>query len=156
MRFGDTLQGCRFDWRKSTRIDDDVYIGGNVLLGPIHAARRSAALLGSVVTRDLAENRVYAGVPAIDVTEKTGPHFEEVPTEEKFRRMLLELAKFRERDREGDAIQIVRDWPAKMLPDVSYFNVATREYTKRLTDVEIRFMLFLLTPIKFFPLVVVP
>jgi hypothetical protein len=70
--------------------------------------------------------------------------------------MLLELAKFRERDREGDAIQIVRDWPAKMLPDVSYFNVATREYTKRLTDVEIRFMLFLLTPIKFFPLVVVP
>jgi acetyltransferase-like isoleucine patch superfamily enzyme len=156
MRFGDTLQGCRFDWRKSARIDDDVYIGGNVLIGPIHAAKKSAALLGSVVTKDLAENRVYAGVPAIDVTERTGPHFEEVPTEEKLRRMLSELAKFRERDREGDAIQIVRDWPATMYPDVSYFNVATRQYTKRLTDVEIRFMLFLLTPIKFYPLVVAP
>lgn len=156
MRFGDTLQGCRFDWRKSARIDDDVYIGGNVLLGPIHAAMRSAALLGSVVTRDMAENRVYAGVPATDVTEKTGPHFVDVPLEEKFNRMVTEVAKFRDGDDEGDAIQVVRDWPATMSPDVSYFNVATRQYTKRLTDVEIRFMLFLLTTIKFYPLVDVP
>jgi hypothetical protein len=35
--------------------------------------------------------------------------------------------------------------------EVTYFNVATREYTKRLSEVEVKFMLHLLMPIKFFP-----
>ena len=151
MRFGDTLQGCRFEWNRDLVIEDDVYVGGNSLLGPIHAGRRSAALLGSVVTSDMYENRVYAGVPAVDITHKVGHHFSDVDVDTKFRTMVDKLEEFKAQRPGIQDIEIVKDWPNEKDPNVSYFNVSTREYTKRLAPSEVDFMLFLLTPIKFYP-----
>ena len=151
MRFGDTLQGCRFEWYRDLAIGDDVYVGGNSLLGPITAARKSAALLGAVVTSDMAENRVYAGVPAVDITHKVGPHYIDVSVDQKFQTMVAKLREFREKEASDVPIEIVKDWPPVMESSISYFNVSTREYTKRGSDFEFRFMLFLLTPIKFYP-----
>jgi len=47
----------------------------------------------------------------------------------------------------------VKEWPSKLERDVTYFNVSTREYTKRLSDSEIAFMLHLLVKIKFYPVI---
>lgn len=152
MKFGDTLQGCRWEWRKELLIGDDVYFGGNSLVGPITAEDQSLALMGSVVTHDMKRNRVYAGVPAIDITEKVGVHYEPVSDAEKYRRLTAELVKFAAGRDLSSQIQIVTEWPDSMRNEISYFNVATREYTKRLSDTEVQFMLHLLMPIKFYPL----
>jgi hypothetical protein len=151
MKFGDTLQGCRWEWRRELLVGDDVYFGGNSLVGPITAGDRSLALMGSVVTHDMEPNRVYAGVPAVDISDKVGLHYEEVSVDEKFSRLLNEFEKFSSGRQLEHEIQIVKQWPDDMRPEVTYFNVATREYTKRLSRTEIDFMLHLLMPIKFYP-----
>jgi len=153
MKFGDTLQGCRWEWRRELLVGDDVYFGGKSLVGPITAEDQSLALMGSVVTRDMQRNRVYAGVPAVDITDKVGVHYEEVPLDTKLDVLRMKLQEFAaSRDIEG-RIQVVKAWPENMHHDVTYFNVATREYTKRLSNIEVEFMLFLLMPIKFYPVI---
>ena len=67
------------------------------------------------------------------------------------RRLEEKLREFSEVHNVENQIQIVKDWPLAMEPEVTYFNVSTREYTKRLTKIEIAFILFLLMPIKFYP-----
>lgn len=151
MKFGDTLQGCRWEWQRELIIGDDVYFGGNSLIGPITAENQSLALMGSVVTHDMRKNRVYAGVPAVDITDKVGAHYEEVSIDKKFELMQDKLREFSTKHNPGQQIQIVRDWPKSMDHEITYFNVTTREYTKRLSEVEVQFMLHLLMPIKFFP-----
>lgn len=71
-RFGDTLQGCRFNTEKEMFIEHDVWFVGHCIVSPIHAKPWSMALVGSVVTKDMEENRIYAGVPACDVSNKLG------------------------------------------------------------------------------------
>ena len=151
MKFGDTLQGCRWEWKKELIICDDVYFGGNSLVGPITAEDQSLALMGSVVTHDMKCNRVYAGVPAADITDKVGVHYEQVSDAEKYRRLSAELDAFAAGRALSNQIQVVTEWPDSMMEEVSYFNVVTREYTKRLSDLEVEFMLHLLMPIKFYP-----
>ena len=151
MKFGDTLQGCTWEWRRELIIGNDVYFGGKSLVGPITAEDQSLALMGSVVTHDMKQNRVYAGVPAVDITDKVGVHYEAVSVDEKKRRLEEKLREFSEVHNVENQIQIVIDWPLAMEPEVTYFNVSTREYTKRLTKIEIAFILFLLMPIKFYP-----
>lgn len=151
MKFGDTLQGCRWEWQRELNIGDDVYFGGNCLVGPITAENQSLALMGSVVTHDMRQNRVYAGVPAIDITDKVGTHYEEIPIEQKFQLLQAKLREFSDHFDPSEQIEIVKEWPDSMDNEVTYFNVTTREYTKRLSEVEVKFMLHLLMPIKFFP-----
>lgn len=151
MRFGDTLQGCRWDATKPMVIEDDVWFVGHCLVSPIHAAARSMAMLGSVVVRDMEADRTYAGSPARDMTDKLGSQFAPVDLAAKRAKLESERAAFAAQGGDADHIQVVTDWPAEMDPEVSYFNVSTREYTKRLTEPEMDFMLHLLTPIKFYP-----
>lgn len=151
MRFGDVVQGCRWDGCKPMVVEDDVWFVGHCLVSPIHAKARSMAMLGSVVTRDMEENHVYAGVPAKDMTDKLGGQFREVTLQEKYDAMQKLLHEFSQRHDVRGRIRIVKEWPIEMDPEVSYFNVATREYTKRLTDIEMDFMLHLLILVKFYP-----
>jgi hypothetical protein len=109
------------------------------------------AMLGSVVTRDMKPNHIYAGVPAADVTDRVGSQYREVSVDEKAAALERELASFAAKGNDASRIKIVKEWPASMDKGVSYFNVSTREYTKRLSDVEIAFMLHLLVTIKFYP-----
>jgi acetyltransferase-like isoleucine patch superfamily enzyme len=151
MRFGDTLQGCNWDSQTEMRVDDDVWFVGHCLVSPIHAGEKSMAMLGSVVTRDMKPNHIYAGVPAADVTDRVGSQYREVSVDEKAAALKRELASFAAKGNDASRIKIVKEWPASMDKGVSYFNVSTREYTKRLSDVEIAFMLHLLVTIKFYP-----
>lgn len=151
MRFGDTLQGCNWDSQSELRLDDDVWLVGHCLVSPIHAGEKSMAMLGSVVTRDMKANHIYAGVPAADITERLGTQFREVSVDDKQQALENELEVFAAKGHDTSRIRVVKSWPDAMDTQTTYFNVATREYTKRLSDSEVAFMLHLLVKIKFYP-----
>jgi len=82
---GDVLQGFRLSRAKPAFIGDDSFIAPRAVISPVCIRKRAVVLAGSVVTKDLEGNRIYAGVPATEVTEKLGGHpFEERSLEEKF------------------------------------------------------------------------
>ena len=132
-------------------VEDDVWFVGQCLVSPIHAQARSMAMLGSVVVKDMKADRTYGGAPASDITDRVGRQYAAVTDDDKFARLSRELQKFNEIRGSASSIEIVREWPDRMDEEVSYFNVANRRYTKRLSDDEVDFMLHLLVPIKFYP-----
>lgn len=141
IKYGDTLEGCRFLGDRPLVIGKDVWFVGHCVVSPIVAADRAMAMVGSVVTRDMHENRVYAGTPAVDVTAKVGPQFAPVTVEDKLVRLRALL------DDSGvdrDAIAIVATAAELGDDDRSYFVVDDRTYTKRRSTAEVAFMRFLL------------
>ncbi len=151
MRFGDPLQGCRWESTKPMVVEDDVWFVGHCLVSPIHAKAKSMAMLGSLVTKDMEANRTYAGTPAKDMTDKLGSQYSEISVEQKMSMMNERLQRFFAKKGVSRGIEIVTEWPKKIANDVTYFNVSTREYTKRRSDLEMDFMLDLLVTIKFYP-----
>jgi acetyltransferase-like isoleucine patch superfamily enzyme len=75
MKFGDTLAGC--NWRSEGKliIGDDAWLVGHCIVSPIVIQPRAMLLVGSVATKDLLENHIYAGTPAKDVSETLGQQF---------------------------------------------------------------------------------
>ena len=152
IRFGDVLEGCRWEGDVPMVVENDVWFVGHCLVSPIHAKKKSMAMLGSVITRDMEENHIYAGVPAKDMSDKLGFQYEEVSVEKKYKVMQEKLVEFYAQHPEfPKSIVIVKDPTATDTEDKTYFDVSNRTYTKRLTDEEIEFMKFLLVMIKFYP-----
>jgi len=144
IRYGDTLEGCQFDSTKEMEIGDDVWFVGHCIVSPIKAESRSMAMVGSVVTKDMEYNTIYAGVPAKSISEKVGFQFSGVTVEEKYETMMnyyLEQGS----PSSIDIVKNVED--VDFDSSISYFNVRDRKYTKKLTEEELRFMKFLL-PVK--------
>ena len=94
IKFGDTVQGCRFHSKQGMTVGEDAWFVGHCLVSPVVVGDKSMAMLGSVVTRDMEPNHVYAGVPATDITAKVGPQFEEITLKEKHRRFAKMLDEF--------------------------------------------------------------
>ena len=146
--FGDTLEGCRFASQKQLIIEDDVWFVGHCIVSPITAKRQSMAMVGSVVTKDMEENHVYAGVPAKDVTEKMGAQFKkDIDPIEKKATMEQHLKDFLKTHKpKNNRIKIVE----KLDPNnkhISQFSITERSYIKNLYPEEVEFIRFLL-PIK--------
>lgn len=143
IKYGDTLEGCRFLMEKPMNIGNDVWFVGHCIVSPINAADKSMAMVGSVITKDMIYNEIYAGSPAQSISNKVGNQFLEVSIEEKFIKMNQYLMEF---NINIVNIQIVKDFSEVNIEneDVSYFNVDSRTYTKRGTKEEIDFMKFLL------------
>lgn len=141
IKYGDTLEGCRFLSEKPLHIGKDVWFVGHCIVSPITAEDRSVAMVGSVVTRDMKENRVYAGTPAADITDKTGPAFSPTSIEEKFLKMEEYLAAY---DGDCSDLRIARTINDITDDNSTWFIVESRTYTKRGTDSEVEFMKFLL------------
>lgn len=141
IKFGDTLEGCRFLSESPLRIGHDVWFVGHCIVSPIVAEDRAMALVGSVVTSNMAFNTIYAGCPAAEISSKIGPQFQPIPIEEKLRRLeqhLLNSGVDRTR------LRIVTT-PEEIAADgCTYFILSTRTYTKRSTPEEIGFMKYLL------------
>ena len=72
MSFGDTLEGCRFKREAPLTIGNDVWFGGHCIVSPIIAEDKSMALAGSVITKNMKYNEIYAGTPAESVSFKMG------------------------------------------------------------------------------------
>jgi len=148
---GDVIEGCRFMSVKKMTIEDDVWFVGQCLVSPIHAKAKSMAMLGSVVAKDMEMNRVYAGTPAKDITDKVGPPWIPRTDEDKF--LLLEQTKaqyLNTHDPNFTAhtqFSIVPCFDLPPLearePGVTYISVSSRKYTKLLTETERNFMSWL-------------
>ena len=66
-RFGTRPDGSRYliTTTKPISIGDDVWIGGNVtIIGGVHIGNNIVVRAGAVVTKDVPDNTVVAGVPA--------------------------------------------------------------------------------------------
>lgn len=83
MKFGDVLSGCRWNSSGSLHLDDDVWLVGHSIVGPIHAKARSMLMTGSVAAKDMDENCIYAGSPAKNISAQLGGQFEERSLDEK-------------------------------------------------------------------------
>ena len=86
MKFGDILNGCLWNSSSSLVLEDDVWLVGHSIVGPIHAKEKSMVMTGSVAVKNMENNQIYAGSPAKNVSDKFGPQFEKVEHEEKCRR----------------------------------------------------------------------
>lgn len=140
IKYGDTLEGCRFNYNKNLNIGKDVWFTGHCIVSPINAEDRSMALAGSVITKDMIKNHIYAGSPAIDITDKIGNQFIENNTNDKIKKMKNFLLEFGE----VTSIVIVESVTDFKNDEKTYFAVKERQYTKKLTEEEILFMKFLL------------
>lgn len=149
-KFGDCLEGCRFNLSKSMSIGNDVWIGVQSIVTPINAEDKSLLMGGSLMTKNMQHNRVYAGSPAIDITEKIGPQFSNVSISDKMdtmNRLHMEFGSPKD-------IRIIETIEQIGNENISYFAVDTRQYKKTLSSNEVAFMKYLLpTKAKFTPII---
>ena len=108
------------------------------------------AMVGSVITRDMEYNQIYAGTPAKSISDKLGFQFNDVSVDEKYEKMLKHLKDFGG----STEIEIIRNNNEMRNPEkITYFNVTDRTYNKRLAVDEVRIMTLLLPEKgKFIPL----
>jgi acetyltransferase-like isoleucine patch superfamily enzyme len=85
VKFGDTLAGCRWNSAKQLIIKEDVWLVGHCIVSPITANKKSMLMVGGVITKDMEENCIYAGVPAKNITDKLGHQFSEFPLVDKMK-----------------------------------------------------------------------
>lgn len=155
IKYGDTLEGCRFLMEKPLTVGKDVWFVGHCIISPIIAEDRSMAMVGSVVTKNMKSNTIYAGSPASEITSKIGPQFLPVTVDEKKERMRSYLA---ESGIDPSTIRIVGSASEIGDDDLTYFAVDERVYTKKNSAEEIAFMKYLLpargkfTPVKSRPI----
>ena len=143
MKFGDVLNGCRWASGGELVLEDDVWLVGHSITGPIHAAEKALLMTGSVATRDLEANRTYAGSPAKDMTDKFGPQFEDVTLAEKLRRFRALIDEFvTATGYSADSFAIV-DAFVEDTPHTQ-FDVANRRYRPVRSDAEYDFIKFML------------
>jgi acetyltransferase-like isoleucine patch superfamily enzyme len=145
MKFGDLLEGCRWNVYSRLVVEDDVWFVGHCIVTPIRAHEKSMLHVGGVAVQDMLPNRAYAGSPAQDVTGKLGPQFDEgVSLADKEARFDTYI---REYEALGNAVEFIRAcrvFPREREPDHTYFNIAERSYLPRYSGDEHDFMKFLL------------
>jgi len=154
IKFGDVMEGCRFNSTKPMVIGDDVWFVGHCIVAPIKAATRSMALIGSVITGDMKENHIYGGTPATDLTEKLGTQFANRTIEQKMGWIQNQFKEFC--ISHPDAVNQIKIVDKINNTDLiesnsSIFEVSSRTYIKRRNELEISFMKFLLPLSKFIP-----
>ena len=152
IQFGDVVEGCRFKQKKYMHIKKDVWFVGHCIVSPVVVGEKSMALVGSVVTRNMESNHVYAGVPAKDVTEKTGPQFVERTVAEKASKLKEFIDEFEFKHPEYRGILMVVSDPGEMRAGHVCFDVSRRAYTKTYHAAEISFLKTYSPLIKFSPI----
>ncbi len=139
IRHGDITEGSQFDKDSKLQIGDDVWFVGMCLVSPIEAKDKSMALLGSVVTREMKENSIYAGNPAREITEKVGRPWKETSLDFKVNQVRDFVSYFFSHvrpDLDADAI-VVTDADPTLNGGQTVYNLKTRTYTKRHTPEEV-------------------
>lgn len=156
IKYGDILEGCRFNSTKPMIIEDDVWFVGHCIVSPVHAKKKSMAMVGSVITKNMEENTIYAGSPAKSISEKIGPQFSNRTFEEKEKMFIQKLKAWNLFEEYGNKIIPVKDYPSKIKDDSIYFNLKERTYTKKGFEFEFEFMRYLLPEYKFIPKSLLP
>jgi len=153
IKFGDIVEGCNKKWysEKYMHIKKDVWFVGHCIVSPIEVGEKSMALAGSVVTKDMVPNHIYAGVPAQDVTHKLGTQFTSRTVEEKAAILQGLLDDFFKKYPDyKDQIEVVKH-PDERKDGTSWFDVSTRTYNKIYNPAEIDFLKTYVPIVKFTP-----
>jgi acetyltransferase-like isoleucine patch superfamily enzyme len=144
IRHGDILEGCKYNQDKPMILGDDVWFVGMCLVSPIIAQDKSVAMLGSVVTKDMKYNTVYGGNPATILNTKLHKPYKldiENTNTNKVELMQQFIHEYiKETGNLVNNIAIVpNEYPSELDPNISYYNIQKRTYTKRNTELEINF-----------------
>lgn len=149
---GELIEGCTLFASRPTVIEDEVWLVGSCIVGSGRKlGRRSVCLIGSNVTRDTIDGLVYAGNPAV-LCEKIRA-WKPVSLAEKLDMMeawMLEFVASRpdtEVRRGSNWVTVTQsDYAAQLVFDAggdlevpypsTHFNLTTKRYTKRLTELE--------------------
>ncbi|MBI2407019.1 MAG: hypothetical protein HYV19_01775 [Gemmatimonadetes bacterium] len=151
IKFGDLVQGCRFYTTKYMHVQHDAWFVGHCIISPVNVAPRAMALVGSVITSDMSENRVYAGTPARDITDKVGPQFANVTVDQKVEVMRRLIAAYELRHPEhAGCLGIVQASDSARDCEV-LFDVESRTYTRTYSPAEVGFLKANVPLVKFVP-----
>lgn len=151
IQFGDIVEGCRFYSKKYMHIEKDVWFVGHCIVSPVRVEERSMALVGSVITRDMLSNHVYAGVPAEDVTDKIGFQFEERTIKQKANKLQELINTFIAMNpKYTNQLKVVCS-ENEIEDKICCFDVSRRVYTKTYSEAEIAFLKASVPLVKFYP-----
>lgn len=157
IKFGDTLEGCLWNKNSSLTIEDDVWFVGHCIVSPILARKKSMLLVGGVITKDMEENHVYAGVPAKDITNQVGPQFKQVSLEEKielFNQLYQQFLVENNLTSNDFSILVVDKIDVKSTERETIFCIKDRAYSPFRSENEYRFIKFMLyEKAKFLPVI---
>lgn len=149
IKYGDVMAGSRFHDERPLTIGDDVWLVGHCLVSPVDIGPRAMAMLGAVITKDLAPDRTYAGSPARDMTDVFGPQFE--PTSRQHREEYLRV-RLDEFARQSDAKARYVAGLSLDDPDAPQsIDLEQRTYRKTGTPLERELIRFLLPDAKLTP-----
>ena len=167
---GELLEGCRFYSEKPVTIEDNVWLMGfgHTVSPGVTIKRNSIVMSGSVVTKSTEAFHTYSGVPAVDVTENLNG-WDNPTLEEKFEMLKGFIEEFIKNyptykdlvfclDSENDNSELEKILSNStpfliFLKEVqniekytdsshSIFDLKSKTYTKRRTDIEIDWMKF--------------
>ena len=145
MKFGDVLEGCRWNEMSRLVVEDDVWFVGHCLVTPIIARKRSMLMLGGLITQDMEENQVYAGSPAKNMTHVFGEQFSARSTAEKWKEFERLLREYQALGNAIDSFRIgTREGVTSPKDNFTYFDVVSRTYAPTYSDEETAFMRYLL------------
>jgi acetyltransferase-like isoleucine patch superfamily enzyme len=151
IQFGDIVEGCRFYSRKYMYIAKDAWFVGHCIVSPVRVGEKSMAMVGSVITKDMLPNHVYAGVPANDVTDRLGFQFEERTIEQKATKLESLIDAFVRDYPQCEGQLIVIRSPDQAVEGACCFDVSRRTYTRTYSQAEVAFLKKHIPLIKFTP-----
>ena len=151
IQFGDIVEGCRFCSRKYMHVGKDAWFVGHCIVSPVRVGEKSMALVGSVVTKDMLPNHIYAGVPAKDVTHRFGFQFEERSVEQKAVKLQELVDAFVRKNPEYKGQLVVVRSPGERRKGMCCFDVSQRTYTRTYSQAEVAFLKTHVPLIKFAP-----
>jgi len=152
IQFGDIVEGCRFHSHKYMHLKKDTWLVGHCIMNPVETGEKSMALAGSVITRDMLPNHVYAGVPAVDITDSFGPQFEKRSIEEKAEKLNALINDFYITNPAYKGKLRVITGSKEIIAGTTCFNVSDRTYTKLYSEAEIVFLKNNVPLVKFIPM----
>ena len=160
---GELLEGCTLFVERPTYLEDDAWLFASCIVASgLRIRRRSICLAGSNLTKDTEPGKVYGGSPAKHL--KSLNFWREVSLSDKTEMMLNWARQFAEESEENievvyhsesgrieltnrvrqEQLIISGDEPTNPgCQSTTYFNLATKTYTKRLTLLERQFYKYL-------------
>jgi acetyltransferase-like isoleucine patch superfamily enzyme len=151
IQFGDVVEGSRFYSSKAMHVGKDAWFVGHCIVSPVAVGEKAMAMVGSVITKDMEANHIYAGVPAVDMSPKLGYQFEPRTNEQKLAKLQEFIEQFEAENPEyKGCIRGVRD-ASDYDDDYVCLDVSTRTYNKRYHPAEVAFLKTFTPLLKFVP-----
>lgn len=161
---GELLEGCTLYGAKPLVLKDNVWLVGGAVISPgLVLEKNSIIMTGSVLTKSTEPFNTYAGVPAKNVTDKLN-FWKELSVDEKYEMAVRFSSEFAEqrieyrnkilcvedagvalKHLENEIVVIVKnagDMEQYERGKASVFDLVSKHYIKRLSDVEIDWIKF--------------